>query len=69
MKLKEMAAQSRRDGYMAIDLSSGTMTLERLVAFVQDIFPQHELAQITLSIEDEVFLGVTAEPAVPTGPN
>lgn len=60
-KLKEMAEEARRDGFMIFDTSGGPIRLDGLFQLVQDIFPTLSLHQLAIiQAEDDKFV-VAAE--------
>ena len=68
-EVKKMVEQTRRDGYVGIDVSDRPITLDKLIQFVQDMFPNHGLHQLAINhAEDDKFV-VAALLCVGTQPN
>ena len=60
-KLSAMVAQSRSDGYVELNLGGGPLRLNTLLEFVQDIFPNHTLAQLAITEAEENIVVIAAE--------
>jgi hypothetical protein len=68
-EMKKKGEQSRRDGYIAFSTSGKPLTLDKLILFVQDIFPNHGLHQLAINYADNDQFVVVAQLGISTTPN
>ena len=67
--MKVKAVQAREDGYIAITIGGGNLTLEKLILFLGDIFPNHTLAQLAITEAKNGEIVVSAQLGVSTKGN
>jgi hypothetical protein len=62
--LDAKAELSRRDGFVAVNISDGPFRLDHLLKFVQMIFPAHQPHQLAITEAEDGELVVTAQPGI-----